>query len=95
VGRVQGLAMLYTYIYQFFLQKKLNLALLKLTTFTNQLLFIMKTYLIAAASASMKSFSEAGLRAGMKFNLNEDGSKYAVWLGTKFGFRSSQMNQEL
>jgi hypothetical protein len=52
----------------------------------------MKTYLIAAILLlSMKSFSQGSL-TGMKFNLNEDGSKYAVYCLNQIWFRSSQMN---
>jgi hypothetical protein len=36
---------------------------------------------------SIKAFHKAlDYGAGMKFNLNEDGSKYMRLLGTKFGF---------
>jgi hypothetical protein len=42
----------------------------------------------------MKAFHKAPrLRAGMKFNLNEDGSKYTRFIAwNQIWFRSSQMN---
>jgi hypothetical protein len=75
------------------------MALLKLTTFTKLLIYYEKTYLIAAILLlSMKSFSQGSpdYGAGMKFNLNEDGSKYTRFIAwNQIWFRSSQMNQEL
>jgi hypothetical protein len=51
--------------------------------------------LICCNSASIyESFSQGSpLRAGMKFNLNEDGSKYG-FVGTKFGFVLAMVNYD-
>jgi hypothetical protein len=72
------------------------LALLKLTTFTNQtLIYYEKNLFDCCNSASMKSFSQGSpdYGAGMKFNLNEDRNTRGLLLGTKFGF--VLVNQEL
>jgi hypothetical protein len=66
------------------------LALLKLTTFTNQtLIYYEKNLFDCCNSASIyeKLFTRLpDYGAGMKFNLNEDRNTRGLLLGTKFGF---------
>jgi hypothetical protein len=82
MGTVQGLTIvLYTYIYHnFFLNKKLDFGCIKTNHFTNQnLIYYEKNFFDCSYAAIQFKRLFSGLPdygAGMKFNLNEDGSKY-------------------